>query len=411
MTWAIGCGPMSFFLKELEQNNKKPWLLAYLILLGGLPPLTTDMYLPALPRMVEQFGASLGLVNLTLVLFFVFFATSILIWGTLSDKYGRKPIIIFCMSLYIVSSLLCSIAGGVYQLIVFRVMQAIGGGASVAVSMAIMKDVFEGRERERALSFVSIFMVIAPITAPTIGALILKVMSWRGIFMVLAGFGAIALTGALFLNETARKDPDKGIFRTLANLLTVLRNPGFAYPLPLFALMSFPVFIFIGSSSDIYITRFGLSEQIYGLFFGGNAMFSAIGPVIFMVVSRYFRTQKIIAASFFLTLLSGLCVVLLGSKGPLLFALSVVPSTMAASMLRPPSANLLLEQVKKDAGAASSLMNFSFVFIGSMGMYFISLGWGNRILMVGLVYAMVGMINLSLWPLAWKKCGTALRPS
>ena len=391
----------------MEQKNKKPWLLAYLIFLGALPPLTTDMYLPALPKMVVQFDSTLGLVNLTLVLFFVFFSASILTWGTLSDKYGRKPIIVFCMSLYIISSLLCSIAGGVYQLILFRAIQAVGGGASVAVSMAIMKDAFEGRERERALSLVGIFMVVAPITAPTIGAMILRFMTWRGIFIVLAGFGVIALIGAMFLNETARKEPDKGLIKTLANLLVVLRNPGFTYPLPLFALMSFPVFIFIASSSDIYISRFGLSEQAYGLFFGGNAAFSALGPVVFMIVSRRFLTQKIIAASFFLTLMSGLLILLLGSKGPLFFAASVVPSSLAASMLRPPSTNLLLEQVKKDAGAASSLMNFSFVFIGSLGMYFISLDWDHRILMVGLVYLVVGMITLFLWPLAWRKCRTS----
>jgi DHA1 family bicyclomycin/chloramphenicol resistance-like MFS transporter len=381
--------------------------LVYLIFLSALPPFTTDMYLPALPKMIEQFHSTVGQVNLTLVLFFIFFSASILIWGTLSDKYGRKSVLLLCTAVYVVASLLCAIAGGVYWLVVFRVFQAMGGGATVAVSMAITKDVFEGRERERALAFISIFMVIAPITAPIMGAAILTVMSWRGIFMLLSGFGAIAFTGALLLTETVQKVHDKGVIKTIGNLAKLLKNPGFAYPLPLFSLMSFPVFMFIGASADIYVSGFGLNEQSYSLFFGGNALCSALGPLLYMAVSKHFRTSIIIATTFSLTFASGLFVILLGNRGPFIFAFTVIPATVAASMLRPPSANILLEQGKKDAGAASSLMTFSFVFIGSLGLQFISLDWGNRIFMLGLIYMLAGLVSLALWPLAWKKCNTS----
>lgn len=388
----------------METKNKR-LLLVYLIFLGALPPLTTDMYLPALPNMVDQFQSSVGVVNLTLVLFFAFFSASILIWGTLSDKYGRRPILRVCTILYILSSFLCSTAGSIYQLIIFRVFQAVGGGATVAVTMAIMKDVFEGRERERVLSVAGIFMIIAPITAPSIGALILNFMSWQGIFLVLCGFGMIAFTGAVFMKETAVKSSEKSLIGTIGNLFRVLKNPGFAYPLPLFALMTFPVFMFIAASSDIYVTRYGLSEEFYSLLFGGNAVFSALGPVLYMIISRRIRTPRmIIASTFLLTLLSGVFVVLLGNHGPFLFAAAILPATIGASMIRPPSTHLLLEQVKEDAGAASSLMNFTFIFIGSLGMQFISLDWDNRIFMMGLVYIMAGSASLIFWPFAWKRC-------
>jgi DHA1 family bicyclomycin/chloramphenicol resistance-like MFS transporter len=391
----------------MEKRSSKIWLLAYIIFLSALPPFTTDMYLPALPKMVEQFHSTVGMVNLTLVLFFIFFSASILIWGTLSDKYGRRPILLLCTAVYIVSSVFCAVAGDVHLLIIFRIFQAMGGGATVAVSMAIIKDVFEGKERERALAFVSIFMVIAPITAPIIGAAILTIMSWRGIFIVLSGFGVIALAGALLMDETALKAPDRSLIKTIGNLAKLLKNPGFSYPLPLFALMSFPIFVFIGASPDIYVSGFGLSEQSYSLFFGGNAIFGALGPVVYMVVSRHCRTSRIIAFTFFLTLVSGLFIILLGNKGPFVFAFTLLPSTVAASMLRPPSANLLLEQGKEDAGAASSLMAFSFIFIGSLGMQFISLDWDNRIFILGLMYMIAGLSSLALWPLAWKKCKTS----
>jgi DHA1 family bicyclomycin/chloramphenicol resistance-like MFS transporter len=389
----------------MQKKNRKSWLLVYLIFLTALPPLTTDMYLPALPEIVEKFHSTVGVVNLTLVLFFAFFSASILIWGTLSDKYGRRPILLICTGLYILSSLLCSIAGSISQLITFRVFQAIGGGATVAVTMAMMKDVFEGRERERALSIAGVFMVIAPITAPSIGALILRIMSWEGIFLVLSGFGMIALTGAIFMKETALKSPDKGLAATIGNLFRVLKNPGFAFPLPLFALMTFPIFMFIAASSDIYVSHYGLSEQSYSLLFGGNAVISAIGPVLYMIISRHIRTPgPIIASTFLLTLLSGVFVILLGDEGPLRFALTILPATIGASMIRPPGTHLLLEQVKADAGAASSLMNFTFVFIGSLGMQFISLDWDNRIFMIGLVYIITGLTSFLFWPFAWRRC-------
>lgn len=384
-------------------TNKK-WILTYLIFLSAVPPLTTDMYLPALPSLVEQFQSTVGLVNLTLVLFFMFFSGSILLWGTLSDKYGRRTILIACSVVFTASGFLCAVSGNVYQLVVFRVFQAIGGGATLAVSMAIMKDVFEVEERARALALTNMFMVIAPVTSPIIGAMILKVMSWRGIFLVLGGAGCIAIAGALMMQETAEKTPDKSVIQTIGNLVRVLKNPGFAFPLPLFAVMSWPIFMFIGASADIYISRFGTSEQTYSLFFGANAAFSALGPVLYMVVSRYFGPSKIIKATFFLTLVSGLIIILFGNGGPFIFAGTLLPATIATSLLRPPSSNLLLEQVDKDAGAASSMMIFSFAFIGSLGMQFISLGWNNRVFMLGLLYALAGLSCLIFWPLAYGKC-------
>jgi DHA1 family bicyclomycin/chloramphenicol resistance-like MFS transporter len=386
-----------------KMNNKK-WILSYLIFLSAVPPLTTDMYLPALPSLVEEFRSTVGLVNLTLVLFFMFFSGSILLWGTLSDKYGRRTILILCSALFTLSGFLCAVSGNVYQLIVFRVFQAIGGGAALAVSMAVMKDVFLEKERARALALSNMFMVIAPITAPIIGALILKVMSWRGIFLALGGTGCIAFAGALIMRETTKKTPDKSITQTIGNLLGVLKNPGFAFPLPLFAVMSWPVFMFIGASADIYVSRFGLSEQTYSLFFGANAAFSALGPVLYMVVSRYFGPSKIIKATFFLTLVSGLIIILFGNRGAYIFAGTLLPATIATSMLRPPSSNLLLEQVDKEAGAASSMMIFSVTFIGSLGMQFISLGWNDRIFILGLLYTLAGLGCLLFWPLVYSKC-------
>lgn len=125
------------------------------------------------------------------------------------------------------TSFLCMIAANVYQLIFLRAFQGIGGGAAMAISMAIVKDVFEGRERERVLVYLSSLMAVAPVVAPIIGAEILRFFPWRGIFAILSFFGVLLLMGCLWLRETAVKDSEKSIFETFGNLRTLVRNPGF----------------------------------------------------------------------------------------------------------------------------------------------------------------------------------------
>lgn len=395
---------MSVFLFIMKKSNNKLWLLIFLIYLSAIPPLTTDMYLPALPSMVDQFKSTVGLVNLTLVLFFVFFSGSILVWGTLSDKYGRKPVLVVSTIVFTASSFLCALSTDVYQLISFRVFQAIGGGAALSVSMAIMKDAFEGKERARAIAICNIFMVIAPITAPIIGAMILKFLSWRGIFIVLGGSGVIAVAGSIIMRETAQIIADKSVLNTIGNLLKVLKIPGFAYPLPIIAIMGCPIFLYIGASADIFVTGFGLSEQVYSLFFGANAMFSALGSGLYLVISRYLGTLKIIYTSFFFLFISGVTVVLFGHMSPLIFAVTLLPGTIGATLIRAPSSNLLLEQTDENAGAASSMMTFSFAFVGSLCMQFISLDWSSRIFVMGLFYVITGLGSFLIWPFVYRKC-------
>ena len=149
-------------------------------------PLSTDLYLPALPTMTIYFHVPEYQINLTLILFFIFFSLATLIWGPLSDKYGRRPILLIGLTGYTIASILCADSSSVYQLILFRVMQAIGGGAASAVAMAIVKDVYQGRKRESILALVQSMIVISPALAPVVGALLLNFTSWRGVFVTQA---------------------------------------------------------------------------------------------------------------------------------------------------------------------------------------------------------------------------------
>lgn len=392
------------------QNYKhKRLLMTFIIALTTVPIFSTDMYLPALPTMVALFGVPLKLVNLTLVLFLIFFAGSTLIWGTMSDKYGRRPILLIAITAYTLAGFGCATAATIHSLIVFRALQGIGGGAAAAISMAVVKDLFSGRQRERLLVYQGSLMSIAPIVAPIVGAQMLLWTSWRGTFVVLTFFGILLLLGTLFYRESAPADPNKSVAQTLGNLGKLVMVPAFVLPLAVFSVVGLPILMYVGGSADIYISHFGLSERLFSFYFGFNALFSVVAPFGYIVLSRHIKAQTIIVWCFAGVALSGVCLIVWGPAGPVPFALSCVPASLALSLMRPPCMNILLEQGKEDAGAASSLMNFCFIAGGCLAMVFISLEWQSRILVFGLTNLLCALFALALWPLTWRKINSAAR--
>ena len=372
-------------------------------MLNVFPALSTDMYLPALPTMIRHFDAPLGVINLTLVLFFVFYAASMLLWGPLSDKYGRKRILLVGTIIYTLSSILCGFSGDVYQLILGRVFQAIGAGTAVAVSTAITKDVYGPREREKILAVIATLMMIGPIIAPIVGAWMLTFTSWRGQFFVLAGFGVVALTSSAFLRETITVRTEAGVLASIARLGVVLKNRSFTRALLLFAFLGAPLFTFIGLSSAIFVDGFGVSEQVYSLYFAANGVLSAVGPSLYLLLSRYCKRFNIISLGFSLVLLSGLLLLLVGGIGPGQFIAAVMVASIGSVILRVPSMNLILEQIQSDAGSASSLISGSFTMIGGVCLMLASLGWGNLVYVLGAVNLTVGVYCLARWTVIRKK--------
>jgi hypothetical protein len=160
-------GPTQKHLGELG-------LIALITFLSAFVPLSTDLYLPALPGIANYFGVSADLANLTLILFFIFFSAGTLFWGPLSDKHGRRPVLLIGLSIYSAASLGCAGSWDIYQLIAFRILQAIGGGGAVAVAMAMIRDVYDSKSREPILAMVQSMVLISPAAAPVLGALLLK---------------------------------------------------------------------------------------------------------------------------------------------------------------------------------------------------------------------------------------------
>jgi MFS transporter, DHA1 family, multidrug resistance protein len=373
-------------------------LVVLIALLSAFVPLSTDMYLPALPGMSASFGVSTHQVNLTLTAFFIFYALGTLVWGPLSDRYGRKPVLVTGLGLYVIASVMCAFMWNVNGLVLCRIFQALGGSAAGVVATAIVKDVYSGRQRGPVLAIVQSMVLISPAVAPILGAFLLKVTSWRGIFWALSGVGLLALLGSLLFQETIPQRSGGMLLSSLGRLGRALQNRSFTSLLLLFSLGSVSGLAFIASSTYIYQDNFHLSGQMYSFYFALNALGMIAGPMSYLWLVRRFHSEHIIVGCYVVIASSGLLVCLFGSLQPWIFALCILPASMAGSCLRPPAANLMLEQQKSDTGAIASLMGCTGLLMGALGMQLISLPWGNMILALGIMTFGTAAISLIAWP-------------
>lgn len=393
--------------EEAQDNPKQlsdKMMMLLVALIAAFPALSTDLYLPALPSMSEQLNCSVAMVNLSLVVFFIFVSISSIVWGPLSDKYGRKRILLIGVPLYILSSIFCVLSQDVFQLIAARIFQAIGGGAAMAVNLAIVKDVFPGKKRERTLAFVTVLNGTIPVIAPVIGAQIIKFTSWRGTFGALVVIGILVWMFVLSFKETNREYSDVSTLKTTLRLLVVLKNPDFTRLLIVFSAISIPLLGYISVSSFIFIKRFGVSNEAFGLYFGAISVLFTVGGPAYLFLQKLFKPLTIITVCYVGSLISGMLMLTIGQMSPLLFAISIAFGYLSVSISRPPSSSLLLEQQDKDTGSASSLIQASFVLSGSIGMLFISYDWSNRIMVLGIMNLVLSSGGLLLWIYAKARC-------
>lgn len=386
-----------------EHTSTRPEGIAMLLfvlllaLLSAFPPLATDMYLPAIPHLVETWQLSLAVVNLTLVLFFVTYCASLLIYGPLSDRFGRKPPLIAGLLLFISGSMLCAFSNSIWMLVSARIIQALGAGSASAISLAMARDRLPGSQRERVLSQISVIMALAPMISPMIGSLILQYLSWHWIFSAQGFMGLIALIGVMINPEShpgSRGDTWGALRQSYGR---VLRNRGLMGLVLCNSLTGLPLFAFIAGSASIYISDFQLSESRFSLLFGANAICFMAGSMSCLRFGKIIGTLRMVTFGYSGVIAGGSCLLFPILNGPLRFALPMGIITFFLGLSRPPSNNLILEQVREDAGTASSVMVFSYFLFGALSMAAVSLNWRDKIHFIGLLALLSGSCALGLW--------------
>lgn len=391
-------------LKTEQPILGKTGTLFFLVLMSAFPPLTTDLYLPALPQMVEVFDTTQAMVNLTLTVYFVTYAIGLLFWGPLSEMYGRRPIMLMGAAFYSCGGILCFLASDIELLISARVIQAFGGSAITVVTTAIVKDLYDGIEREKIMASIMSLVVVAPMVAPSLGSLLLHVSSWRMIFMTLALFGCISAVLALCYKETLESRYTGSVLRSWGRLIVVLRNPKFLFLLGIFSLTPMAMMGFVAASSYIYVEQFGLTESQFSIAFGLNALFASLGPRIYIQLLKRINKHSIIRFCFLMISVCGCLNYYFAHESVILFAVITAFATMAMITTRVPGTNILLEQQQKDTGSAVALIQFFGMTCGATGMFLVSIPTDSLIRSLATVQILVGVICIILWSIARSTC-------
>lgn len=374
-------------------------LIVFIACLSMFGALSNDMYIPSLPTLVGYFGTTETVTNLTLIVFTISMAVGIFVFGPISDRLGRKGPLIVSIALYTFASFGCAASTNVWILVVMRLVEAFGAGGMSSLSLSLIKDCFEGRRRDHVLAVVSAMFVIAPMVAPVIGALILRVAIWRMVFIVLAVLGILVLITGMFMKETIPVDErDTGALSVgFSRMGVIWRNRAFRDYLIVSSLLFAPFMAYIGIASYIYQDHFALSATWFSIYFAINAGFSILGPILFLVMTRHMTARRIMNVLIAIALVCGVSLLLVGELSPITFFCSFLPFSLLTSVLRPYSTTVLFDQHEGDTGAQSSLINFCNSLMGGLGMIMGSMPWSDYVIGLGVCVLTFSLLTLVGW--------------
>ncbi|SBS75028.1 multidrug effflux MFS transporter [uncultured Microbacterium sp.] len=336
----------------------------YIILLGALTalgPFTIDLYLPAFPVLQEDFRTSAAAIQLTLTGTMVGFALGQLIVGPLSDKVGRRIPLLSVTALHVLASFGAAFAPNLELLSVARVAMGMGAAAGGVVAMAIVRDLFGGRRLVVMLSRLALVSGVAPVAAPLIGSALLAVMPWRGIFIVLALYGAVMLISAvLFVPETLPKArrQEPGSTTVLQRYRSVFRDRVFIGVLLIGGMSFSGLFSYLSASSFLFQETYGFDAQQYGLLFAANSLGVVLGVQAASRLAARFGPQWVLSVSTAVLVVAASAIIVTDQLGLGVWG-TMIPlfSFMTACGFTFPCVQVLaLDRHGKAAGTAASIL-------------------------------------------------------
>ncbi|EOJ1778574.1 TPA: multidrug effflux MFS transporter [Campylobacter jejuni] len=336
-------------------------LIIILALMSSIAPLSTDMYLPALSHVEQSFQTNSFLTQLSIASFFIAFALGQLIYGPLSDIFGRKIPALVGIFFFIISSLFCVIIDDIYAFIALRFFEALGGCAGVVIARAIVNDLFEIKEAAGIFALMMVFSSLAPMLSPTFGGILLEYFSWHSIFATLFALGILLFLMILFgLKESAPHLKNKKFshHEAMKSYKVVLSDKRFLVYILCASFALAAMFAYITGSSFVFTQFFGLSEQKFALLFGANALGFVICANINARLVLKYESEKILAKALMIMFISTVILLVNAFFHPnfLLFELSIFTSIVMLGFIAPNTTTLAMARFKEHSGTASAVL-------------------------------------------------------
>ena len=341
-------------------NNRS--LIILLASIAALGPFTVDMYLPAMPAMAAEFAVDIPRTQLSFSGFLFGFSIFHLFCGPMADRFGRKPILLFGIALFVFASVGCAFSNNIYQVIFFRVLQGMGACVGPTLTRTIARDVFGADGAARALSLVAMMMTLAPAVAPLFGGLMLHFFHWSSIFIFLAAYGGLIwFLISRYLRESL--PVAQSIFPSIVikNYLALLKNRTFISSSIVNSMMYSGLMIYLASSGFVYVQKMGVRVEFFGFILltlvGGYAVGSGLSAWLSKQIDS---TRAVVGGTFLASVATGI-MLLTSLKWPLAVLGLAMPMglyTLALGIVLPHSMAIALAPFADMAGTTSSLLGF-----------------------------------------------------
>jgi len=375
-------------------------------MIGGLTlfgPLCIDMYLPSLPKLTRDLHASASSVQFSLTTCLIGLALGQVLIGPASDRYGRRRPLLGGLVLFVLASLACSLATSAPMLASLRLFQGIGGAAGIVVGRAIVRDLYSGVAAARFFATLMLVTGAGPVLAPQIGAGLLELTSWRGVFLVLCIAGTLLLAMAAFrLPETLppeRRDPGGGVTATLASMRRVGTNPVFLANALAAGIGFGSIFAYVSGSSFLIENVYGLSPSMFGFLFAVNGVgLVAAGQLSARYVGRL-GAGRLLTVGLFTMAISGvsfLVMVMTGVAG-MAGVLACLFLAMCSNGLTAPNAMALaMNDFPDAAGSASALLGVLQFGVGALVAPLVGIGGRADATPMAVIMALSGVLAITV---------------
>lgn len=357
------------------KQNMKVFIPVTLGMLTAFGPFVTDFYLPVLPEMTGYFHTTPALASMSLTAGMIGLAAGQLFIGPLTDKYGRKRILVGSMLLFVVASLLCIFSGDIFMFNAMRGLQGLAGAGGIVIAKSMSADMYTGRELASFMALLGAINGIAPVCAPVVGGLTAGVTSWTGVFAVILAVGIVLMVCSMFLPETLQPANRirKSVIKVYGNLFRVFRNSRFTLSVMAEMACFFMFFAYIASSPFIMQQVYHLSPLGYSLCFGLNALMIGVGAAM----ATRFRSQGTCLRFGGLGMLAGtlLLAFLLNTAMPLwIVMLAYIYTLICFGLMQPPLTAIALDSERDNAGAASAIFGASGFVAGALSSPLVGIG-------------------------------------
>ncbi len=332
------------------------FLIVFLGMLSAFGPFVTDMYLPTLPSMAAIFHTTPSQVQMGLATSMLGLAVGQVFFGPLSDKYGRRPVLMSAMVLFAVSTVVSIYSPTIEFFNICRFMQGLGGAGGIVLSRSISTDCYSGRELAKTLAIIGAVNGIAPVTAPVVGGLVAGAVGWQGIFWILFTIGVVLLGMCIVFRESLPGEAHHrgSVLSLMSAFPRLVRMRYFRVYVLMFAFANGVLFAYISSASFIIQDCFGYSELVFAVIFGINALGIGIGSALSLKF-RQMSNAALFGASG-ITVVSVLqiaCHYLSGSFVP--FELLTFVMLVCVGFIFTAATTLAMDEGRQYVGAASAI--------------------------------------------------------